>query len=443
MAAFSQPASTMRPSTPAVLRPALTSVTRRTLTSALLRERSISFCRLRTFFRSPACDAAKIRCRSRRTFSSAWPQSTWSQSGKSSSGPFTADGAAAAASRLPFMVSNLPFGSGVSACFPPQAHQTRVSALSGQGRAPIRPVMRHHWRRSQSTVPVSRCLSAAGIRFSGLPAPAGELCLPHVRPTGRSVLPDPIGVVTFRMVEMRPGWVPPGPRGRWFAPGRSLDTGQHLPPSSGGPCSPASCIPPAGVHVTRRHRRFTCVHPSGLSPACAPRTEQGSLGLSPGLRTPRSPAAHARAGTVLATLDRELRHRHKPVLLLRVPLAPSDFVSHPPLVIQRDQRGGGVGAVIEQGGGEPVRCRRSVVPSWQVTVTDAAMIRTLTPPISDRNDPSGRWREHRRAAGGGQPDQELRLRGGDLGQERPRRQSRGPSAPASSHPAGAAACAPR
>ena len=30
------------------------------------------------------------------------------------------------------------------------------------------------------------------------------------------------------------------------------------------------------------------------------------------------------------------------------------------------------------------------MPSWQVTVTDAAMIRTLTPPISDRIDPSGR-----------------------------------------------------
>ena len=71
----------MRPSTPAVLRPALTSVTRRTLTRALLRDRSISFCRLRTFFRSPACDAAKIRRLSRRTFSSAWPQSTESQPG--------------------------------------------------------------------------------------------------------------------------------------------------------------------------------------------------------------------------------------------------------------------------------------------------------------------------------------------------------------------------
>ena len=142
--------------------------------------------------------------------------------------------------------------------------------------------MRHHWRRSQFTVPVSRCLSAASVRFSGLPAPAGELSLSHVRPTGGQCLPDPIGVVTFRLAELRPGWVPPGPRGRWFAPGRPLDPGRHLPPSSGGPCSPASCIPPAGVHLTGRHRRFTHVHPSGLPPACAPQTEQGPLGLSLG-----------------------------------------------------------------------------------------------------------------------------------------------------------------
>jgi len=30
----------------------------------------------------------------------------------------------------------LPFGSGVAVCFAPQAHQTRVSALSGQGNRP-------------------------------------------------------------------------------------------------------------------------------------------------------------------------------------------------------------------------------------------------------------------------------------------------------------------
>jgi hypothetical protein len=63
------------PSTPAVLRPALRCVTCRTLTSVLARDRSISFCRLLTFARSPSCDALKIRCRSRRTCPSCARQS--------------------------------------------------------------------------------------------------------------------------------------------------------------------------------------------------------------------------------------------------------------------------------------------------------------------------------------------------------------------------------
>src|SRR6266542_1133288 len=68
--AFSPAPSTTLPSTPAVLRPAFRSVTRRTLRNAFARERSISFCRLRTFFRYPAWVAVKILCRSRCTSSS-------------------------------------------------------------------------------------------------------------------------------------------------------------------------------------------------------------------------------------------------------------------------------------------------------------------------------------------------------------------------------------
>src|SRR6516165_2177802 len=102
ISAFSPPASTTLPSTPAVLRPALSSVTRRTLNRAFAREPSISFCRLRTRLRSPTCVAVKIRRRSRRTSSSTRRQSTASQSLISSSGPFTVT------------VSNLPIGSGVS-----------------------------------------------------------------------------------------------------------------------------------------------------------------------------------------------------------------------------------------------------------------------------------------------------------------------------------------
>jgi len=118
--AFSQPPRTMRPSTPAVLRPALTSVTRRTLNNAFARERSISFCRLRTFLRSPALLAVKIRCRNRRTSSSARRQSTASQSRTSPSGPFA------------MMVSNLPLGSSVS------VHQV-VTGSPDPRQLPFRP----------------------------------------------------------------------------------------------------------------------------------------------------------------------------------------------------------------------------------------------------------------------------------------------------------------
>ena len=54
-----------------------------------------------------------------------------------------------------------------------------------------------------------------------------------------------------------------------------------------GPCSPAFCHPPAGVLMTRRHRGFTHVHPSGLPQPVVPRVEREPLGLSPGF-APRS-----------------------------------------------------------------------------------------------------------------------------------------------------------
>ena len=59
--AFPGAVTTTVPSMPAVLRPAFSSVTRRTLNNAFDLDRSISFCKLRTLTRSPACDAVKIR----------------------------------------------------------------------------------------------------------------------------------------------------------------------------------------------------------------------------------------------------------------------------------------------------------------------------------------------------------------------------------------------
>ena len=80
-------------------------------------------------------------------------------------------------------------------------------------------------------------------------------------------------------------------------------------------------IPPAGVHLTRRHRRFTCVHPSGLPQPVTPGRNRGPWAF-PRASHPAVTRSARQGGDGPCTLDRELRHRHKPVLLLRVPLTP-------------------------------------------------------------------------------------------------------------------------
>jgi hypothetical protein len=107
------------------------------------------------------------------------------------------------------VVSNLSLSSSSSAIASSQAHQIHVSALSGPS---INPYPASYPRPSAKeptvTVSVSCYLSATGIRFLDLPAPAGGLDLPHGRLTGPQH-PDPIGVVMLRMSKTRPGRAPP------------------------------------------------------------------------------------------------------------------------------------------------------------------------------------------------------------------------------------------
>src|SRR6516225_2276751 len=326
---FSQPPSTTLPSTPAVLRPAFTSVTRRTLNRAFARERSISFCRLRTLFRSAALLAVKIRCRSRRTSPSTCRQSTAPQSRTSSSGPFT------------MMVSNLPLSSSVSDHLLSTGSPDPRQLPFGPG---IRPYPTSYAQTTRRRMPVLRpavscCLSAIGIGFLGHPAPAGELSLPHGRPTGPQSWPDPNGVVVLHMSKLRPGRAPPLSRGRWCAPGRRLSSGRHLPLSCGQSLRPRWNNPSAGGTFTRRHRRFTAFthhpeatgrrpeagRPSGLPPVFSspapPGWNNGRFGFYLGLRTPQLPATHAKAETGHRALARVLRHRPQPGLQRRLPLA--------------------------------------------------------------------------------------------------------------------------
>jgi hypothetical protein len=161
--------------------------------------------------------------------------------------------------------------------FPRRLTRPASAPFQARATAPIRPVIRARWRRHQHLSPVSCCLSATGICFSGPPAPAGALRLPHGRPTGHR--PDPIGVATFRMDENQPGWVPSKPRGRWCAPGQLGISGQHPPPSSGRSLFSHLTHPPVRVLMTRHHQGFTFVHPSGLPQPVTPGRNGGPRAL--------------------------------------------------------------------------------------------------------------------------------------------------------------------
>src|SRR5487761_1684853 len=91
------------------------------------------------------------------------------------------------------------------------AHLARVSSLSGPAPAGILPIVTGPTRRGDGLLPAcSRCLSAAGIRYCGHPAPARNsaplaIGLP---PGGRLPQEDHDGLQRFRTPEMRPDWVP-------------------------------------------------------------------------------------------------------------------------------------------------------------------------------------------------------------------------------------------
>jgi hypothetical protein len=99
----------------------------------------------------------------------------------------------------------------------------------------------------------------------GSSCPAVELGLPYGRLTGCvRTHPDLNGVSTFRTSEMRPGWVPSLPRGPRCSTGWGWCVSRPFAASQRPVPGPHCSFPSAGLHVTRHHRGFTCVHPSGL-----------------------------------------------------------------------------------------------------------------------------------------------------------------------------------
>jgi hypothetical protein len=175
-----------------------------------------------------ACDAVKIRWRKRRTLSSTARQSIARESRVSSSGPFTATFVAA---------SNLPFGSGVVVIFLFTGSPDRVSALSGRATgARIRPVIGTTGGGASHSCPGFPLPFGRRRSLLGHPIPAEDWAFLAV---GLPAKPDPDGVTAFRTHELRPGWVPPKPRGRRCSPRLRDVLNRRLPLHRGQSLDPA------------------------------------------------------------------------------------------------------------------------------------------------------------------------------------------------------------
>ena len=119
---------------------------------------------------------------------------------------------------------------------------------------------------------------------------------PSSRSAYRPKRPDLDGVTAFRTHELRPGWVPPIPRGRVVLtrPGRL--PGRRPPLPSGQSLHPATTSHQRGSRFTRHQRGFTHVHPSGLPLARGrPGWNGRPFGFPPGF-APRRSAGNARQG---------------------------------------------------------------------------------------------------------------------------------------------------
>jgi len=118
-----------------------------------------------------------------------------------------------------------------------QAHLIHVSTLSGPGRARIRPVVRDGQRRRWPPVPVSCCLSAAGLGFLDHPVPAGELGLPYGRLTEEGTSGPHRGYHVPRERDTTGVGAPFTP-GRRCSPGWQRIPNRRLPLLSGESCTP-------------------------------------------------------------------------------------------------------------------------------------------------------------------------------------------------------------
>jgi hypothetical protein len=104
--------------------------------------------------------------------------------------------------------------------------------------------------------------------------------------------------------------------------------------ASGQVLSPGFSTRLPGLQITRRHQGFIRIRPSGLPLArLLPRTERGSLGFFPELRTPTGRTRRRTSGRGSVTnTNRELRDRHRRPPIHKLTHM-RDIASHPQVLI--------------------------------------------------------------------------------------------------------------
>jgi hypothetical protein len=203
-------------------------------------------------------------------------------------------------------VSNLSFGSSARDRFASQAHLSTSAPLSRPGHParypasyPATTAWRSHSRLCWFPVGFRPPAFASWTSCSRQRIPLSSQSA--YRPATRGG-PDSVGVPMFRTHEMRPGWVPPLPRGGGVLPASAASLIGACRFTTASPL-PRCNLPPAELLITE-HTKIHSRSPVRPFPCPSFPGGTGTLRLSPGLRTPRSPTTHARAGTVHRTLDR-------------------------------------------------------------------------------------------------------------------------------------------